>query len=142
MAAPENQIIHATTITQAGRAALIMGASGSGKSGLALQLIALGAGLVADDRTRLIRQDNRLLADAPATIRNKIEARGMGILSIPRTGPAPVALVVTMDSEETDRLPPFRQIELCGVSLPLQRKIPAAYFPAAILAYLTHNRIA
>ena len=49
-------IVHASCVARDGRAVLIRGASGSGKSGLALQLMALGAGLVADDRTRLWRE--------------------------------------------------------------------------------------
>ena len=41
--------VHGTTVARAGRAVLILGASGTGKSALALQMIALGARLVADD---------------------------------------------------------------------------------------------
>ena len=132
---------HATTVAHAGRAALIRGASGSGKSGLALQLIALGARLVADDRTVLRRRGDRVIADAPDTIRGRIEARGVGILAAPPAGPTPVALIVDMDADETDRLPPLREAELLGVMLPLQRKIDLPHFPAAIMAYLGHGRL-
>ena len=45
-------LVHATTIDIAGLGVLVMGASGSGKSDLALRLIAAGALLVADDQTR------------------------------------------------------------------------------------------
>jgi len=47
----QENVLHASCVCLEGRAVLIRGASGSGKSGLALQLIALGAALVADDRT-------------------------------------------------------------------------------------------
>ncbi len=140
-AQPEPDIIHATTVAHKGRAVLIRGASGSGKSGLALQLIALGAALVADDRTQLRREKHTLLADAPAPIRSQIEARGVGILAAPAAGPTPVTLVVDLDETETDRLPPARETRLLGLSVPLLRKIDAHHFPAAIMVYLEHGRI-
>ena len=47
---------------------LLLGKSGAGKSDLALRLIALGAVLVADDRTDLIVWRGRLYARAPARL--------------------------------------------------------------------------
>ena len=119
---------------------MIRGASGSGKSGLALQLMALGAGLVSDDRTRLWRDGMQVMADAPDTIRGKIEARQVGILTAPPVGPAPVWLIVDMDAVETERLPPLRQAKLLGINIPLARKSQLAHFPAAILTYLSGTR--
>ncbi len=139
---PEIPPIHATTIAHAGRAALIRGASGTGKSGLALQLIALGATLVSDDRTQLLRKDAQLIADAPDSIRGRIEARSVGILAAEPAGPTPVFLVIDMDHAETDRLPPLREVEIAGIVLPRQRKVALPHFPAAIMAYLEHGRIA
>ena len=75
--------MHATCVAVGPHAALIRGASGRGKSGLALQLLAMGAVLVSDDRTRLWRAGDALMADAPDTIRGRIEARGVGILRVP-----------------------------------------------------------
>ena len=80
----------------AGRALVIRGAAGSGKSGLALDLMALGAELVADDSTILTREGERLIASAPGTIRGRIEARGIGILNAPAAEPVPVALVAEL----------------------------------------------
>ena len=134
--------MHATTVAYAGRAALIRGASGSGKSGLALQMIALGAGLVADDRTILERRDDTVFARCPETIQGRIEARGVGILAAPPAGPARLAMVVDMDTEEADRLPDLHQIEILGVPLPLQKKVNLPHFPAALLSYLKHGRLA
>ncbi|WP_111732134.1 HPr kinase/phosphorylase [Roseovarius amoyensis] len=133
-------VLHASCVAIDGRAVLIRGASGSGKSGLALQLMALGAGLVADDRTRLWRNGAALMADAPATLRGRIEAREVGILTAPAAGPAEVVLVVDMDTVETDRLPPMRRMPIHGVGLPLVRKSHLAHFPAAILTYLKGGR--
>jgi len=136
---PAGLTVHASCVARAGRAALIRGAAGSGKSGLALQLLALGAALVADDRTRLWRAGDQVMADAPETIRGRIEARGMGLLRLPSAGPRPLALVVDLDHEETGRLPPLRETRLNGVVLPLVHGSGHAHFPAAIALYLRYG---
>lgn len=138
---PDTCTLHATTIAHAGRAALIRGASGSGKSGLALQMIALGARLIADDRTILHHRGDTLIASCPETIRGRIEARGIGILAAPTAGPTRLVLVVDMDTEETDRLPHPQQTEILGTALPLQKKVNLPHFPAALLSYLENGRI-
>jgi len=135
-------IMHATTICHGGRGGMIIGASGSGKSGLALQLLALGAGLVADDRTRLWQEGHEIMADVPEAIKGRIEARGVGILAAPAMGPVPVALVIDMDKIETARLPPNRTLRILDREVPLIRKVQSPCFPAAILLYLNGGRIA
>lgn len=136
---PPETLVHATCVAADGRAVLIRGASGAGKSALALHLIALGAALVADDRTRLWRAGGLVMADVPGTIRGQIEARRVGILKTPPTGPMPVYLIIDMDNEETDRLPEPRSDGLLGVDLPCLRKANLAHFPAAILLYLKQD---
>lgn len=140
-APPAQDLVHATTVEVNGRGALIRGASGQGKSGLALQLLALGAGLVADDRTKIWRDGAQVMADAPDSIRGRIEARGMGILAAPDTGPVPLAVIVDLDHEENDRLPPWRVDRIHDVDLPVIRKTTAPHFPAAIMAYLRTCRL-
>ncbi|MDT8327804.1 MAG: serine kinase [Roseovarius sp.] len=137
--APEFIMVHATCVAHAGRAALIRGAAGRGKSGLALHLMALGAGLVADDRTRLWRQGDQVFADAPASIAGRIEARGVGILQVPPVGPQPLALVVDLDLDEQERLPPLRHEAILDVDLFCVRKSAFSHFPAAIMLYLAHG---
>ena len=141
-AAPQEIIVHATCVAHSGRAALIRGAAGRGKSGLALQLLALGAGLVADDRTRLWRAGAQVMADCPPTISGQIEARGMGILHLPPVGAQPLAIIVDMDIDETERLPPLRQEAILGVDLANVRKSAFPHFPAALLLYLEHGTLA
>lgn len=133
-------IVHAGAIAVQGRAVVIAGASGRGKSALALRLMALGAGLVADDRTCLWRDGARLWADAPQALRGRIEARGVGILRAPAVGPAEVALWVDLDRQETARLPDWHRIECLGLSLPLLHDAAMPHFPAAIMTYLLHGR--
>ncbi len=135
-------ILHASCVAVDGCAVLIRGASGQGKSGLALQLMALGAELVADDRTRVWPEGAAVMADVPMSIHGKIEARGVGILAARPAGPCKVTLLVDMDRPETERLPPERQEDLLGVSLPVIRKSEFPHFPAAILLYLKNRRLA
>lgn len=132
--------IHATAVVLAGRGVLILGASGSGKSALALELMARGARLVADDRVELRLREGAVLASAPAAIRGRIEARFVGILQAETVPEAPVALVVDLDETETQRLPPRRSKNLLGVMVPLLHNAANPSFPAAILQYLKAGR--
>ena len=135
------EVLHASCVAlDADRAVLILGPSGAGKSALALQLIALGARLVADDRTEVRLREGRLLASAPPAIRGMIEARGVGLLSAPALGEAVLALAVDLGQAETRRLPPARVWEALGCRLPLLHGSTAGHFPAAILLYLRWGR--
>ncbi len=119
--------IHATTVAIDGRAVLIQGPSGSGKSDLALRLIDRGALLVSDDYTELFRRGDTLVARAPATIAGRIEVRGVGIASLLATGETPVALIVRLD-RQPDRLPEARRRPLLDVEVPEMALDP---FPAS-----------
>lgn len=98
--------IHATCVVigSAGRAfaippdagVLLMGDSGSGKSDIALRLIADGAILVADDRCDLFVAENDLRARAPQLLRGLLEVRGIGIAQVPFREEASVRLVVRL----------------------------------------------
>lgn len=123
------------------RGVLITGASGSGKSALALALMALGARLVADDRVVLHARNGALIATCPAPLAGLIEARGVGLLRAEALPEARIALVVDLDRHETDRLPHPRQEAVAGVSLPCLHKVDGPYFPAAILQYLKAGRV-
>lgn len=111
-------LIHASCVAKDGRAILILGRSGGGKSDLALRLIDRGAALVSDDYTQLRRHGERLLASAPANIRGKMEVRGVGILDFGAVADIPVCLLVDIDADIA-RLPPARdRREIAGVALP------------------------
>lgn len=110
--------LHATAVSVAGRAVLLTGASGAGKSDLALRLIDRGAVLVADDRTVLAARNGRLFASPPATIAGRIEVRGIGIVTLPHAADVPVALVVDLDAAP-ERLPEARVRTLNGIDIPL-----------------------
>src|SRR4051794_21726869 len=87
------ETLHASTVAIDGRAVLITGPSGSGKSDLALRMLDRGFTLVSDDRTILKKDGNRLIASAPPTIAGKLEIRGLGIVDMERTDNVPVALI-------------------------------------------------
>ena len=116
MAVPKSENLHATSVAIDGRVVLIEGASGTGKSDLALRLIDRGATLVSDDRTLVVRQGATLIARAPDTIRGQIEVRGLGILTLPQVDDLPIALIVTLGIEP-ERMPERRQRQLGGVGV-------------------------
>ena len=135
-----DEIVHGSCVALDGKGVLILGASGSGKSGFALELMALGAMLVADDRVVLRREDHVIRASAPGAIKGRIEARFVGILKAETLDEAPLALVIDLDRQEGDRLPPQRSRKTLGISLPLLHNADTRYFPAAILQYLRAGR--
>lgn len=75
---------------------LLLGDSGAGKSATALALIAMGARLVSDDRTELFVREQILWGRAPARLAGLIEARGVGIVTLPHDAEAPIALAVEL----------------------------------------------
>ena len=114
-----SETIHASTVASDGRAVLIAGPSGSGKSDLALRLLDRGFTLVSDDQTIVRRDGNRLVASAPPTIKGKLEIRGIGIVDMDTVDDIPVALFVELTSEIM-RLPDDRRERpVLGVNLPL-----------------------
>lgn len=112
-------IVHASAVALRGRGVLVSGASGSGKSALALALLARGGRLVADDRTCLARRGERVLAWAPEPILGLVEARGVGLLRADPAPPTPLFVIVDLDAAEPDRLPPPRDRDILGIRLPL-----------------------
>lgn len=124
-----------------GAGVLILGPSGSGKSALALELMALGASLVSDDRTVLAARQGTLYASPPPTIAGLIEARGVGLLRALHTADAPLSLAIDLSQAEVSRLPPEHYVEFLDITLVCLHKVDAGYFPAAIWAYLKGSRL-
>ena len=116
------------------RTILLFGAPGSGKSDLALRLMEEGAELVADDQTCLSRRGAELWAAAPATLKDLMEVRGIGIVRVPALAEAPVALVVDLvPAPDIERCPEPERETLLGVALPkLRLHAPDASAPAKL----------
>jgi serine kinase of HPr protein (carbohydrate metabolism regulator) len=111
--------LHASTVARDGRAVLISGPSGSGKSDLALRMLDRGFTLVSDDRTIVRKQGAKLIASPPDTIRGKMEIRGLGIFEIEHVTDIPVALIVELRSD-IERLPDdSRDRLIIGLGIPL-----------------------
>lgn len=127
--------LHASAVSAYELGVLIIGASGSGKSSLALQLMALGATLVSDDQTELARIDDAVHMTAPKNIAGLIEARGIGILRAD-VAPARLHLVIDMDQVEIKRLPDAHIKTILGQTLPCLHKVDSPAWPAAIMQYL------
>lgn len=132
--------LHASTVAVEERALLIVGPSGAGKSTLALDLITLGADLVADDQTLLRRTGRSLMASPFPSIAGRIEARHVGLLRLPWRRSAPVALAIDLGQTELHRLPPRRVLLLLGQKVTLLHRPPGGHMASALFQCLLHRR--
>lgn len=113
-----------------GRALLIEGAPGLGKSSLALALIDRGAQLIGDDGVRLIRRGDQIIACPPPNIKGLLEVRGVGLFALPICDGAPVSLVLTL-GKEAPRLPDTLTTKpLLGLAIPVLPFVPGDIAPA------------
>ncbi|RUT30283.1 hypothetical protein EMQ25_13295 [Arsenicitalea aurantiaca] len=116
---------HGTGLVLGRTGVLIRGASGAGKSLLALETLARwSAGghralLVSDDQVELFGVGAGLEMAAPATIAGLIELRGRGIVSRPWCARAPLHLVIDL-VDALERMPEETafETEIAGVALP------------------------
>ena len=114
-----SETLHASCVVKNGRAILISGRSGSGKSDLALRLIDRGAILVSDDYTIVRRVGGKLLASAPPNIAGRLEVRGLGIHSFETATDAPICLMVDLE-REVQRMPEEAEgMTIAGLKVPV-----------------------
>ena len=136
--------LHGTAIAMNGRAALLTGASGSGKSDLALRCLAMPAlpgvpdrfELVADDQVLVTRDGGDLVLSAPGAIAGKLEVRGVGILDLPVSHTSRLCLVAALIGADApiERLPErFETRNILGVWVPV---VPVKPFEASTPAKL------
>lgn len=137
---PAPLVLHATAVAFETRGLLLLGPSGSGKSALALALMALGAGLIADDRVALRVHGRHLIAHRPATLPRLIEARHIGLLHADGPDQAPLMLACDLGAGEDQRMPPARSITFLGIDLPLLRIAGLPHGPQALRQYILHGR--
>ena len=114
-----SETLHVSCVAREGRAILIAGRSGSGKSDLALRLIDRGARLVSDDYTVVKRVNGRLLAAPPRNIEGKMEVRGVGLVPFESVSDIAVCLVVDLD-RDVERLPEMHDsLMVAGMKVPV-----------------------
>lgn len=128
--------MHASSVSVEGRALLILGPSGSGKSTFALEMMALGAGLIADDRTQVELREGQVIAMCPPAIKGRIEAWGIGIMAAVPSPATPVFVGLDLGQIETERFPPRRYVSILGYDIPVLHKPPNGAVPAAMIQYL------
>lgn len=116
------KIYHANALRLGAFGVLITGASGAGKSVLALALIERGAvfghgaALVGDDYVYLEAVDGRLIAHTAVSIAGAMEIRGAGLFAVEYEEKIALDLVVAL-GEAGERYPQAHMFEALGVEV-------------------------
>ncbi len=118
-------VVHqATAVAIAGRAVLIEGPPGSGKSSLALALIDRGASLIGDDAVLLEPAGDSLLVHPHPNVAGLLEVRNVGLVTMPVVTGVPVALLIVLDPQAPRHVESAEQVQRVGCDLPLLRLWP------------------
>jgi len=115
-----------TSVAIDGRAVLIAGAPGAGKSSLALALIDRGAVLVGDDGVALTVRHERLHASPVPATRGLLEVRGVGLVPMPVAQEVPVALLIRLTRDGPRYVEQAPREVVMGVALPMVALWPEA----------------
>lgn len=110
-------IRQASCVAIGGRAVLLEGPSGIGKSSLALALIDRGAVLVGDDGVTLEAVSGVLHASPPPNISGLLEIRNVALASFP-VAQAPVALHIALTPEAPRHIERPGALEIAGCAIP------------------------
>ncbi len=119
-------VVQAGCVAIGGRGLLIEGASGSGKSSLALALIDRGATLIGDDGVVLSMRGRELWAVPHPNTQGQLEVRNLGILRFPFLAEARICLKLRLDSEAPRFIERADRETIELVEIPLVRLWPAA----------------
>lgn len=119
--------VQATAIAVDGRAVLLIGPPGCGKSDLALRMIGRGGVLIGDDGVELCMIGERLVVSPLAERPQRLHVAHIGLVTAHTTGATPAALAVTLEPamlahDRSPRMSQFGPVD--GLSLP-QIALPA-----------------
>lgn len=117
--------IHASAVVLGDRGLLIMGASGAGKTTLALALVSslrasdVHAALIADDQLLVENIDGALLVHAPDAIAGLAEIYGLGPRRVDYRRTARIDAVARLvERDQAPRMQDATEIEIAGLRLP------------------------
>ena len=116
----------ATCVAIDGRAVLIEGPPGAGKSSLALALIDRGAVLISDDGVLLTVAAGHVHAHPHPRIAGLIEVRNLGVIAMPTAADVPVALVLVLDHCAERYVEAAETVARGGCQVPLLRLWPGS----------------
>lgn len=131
MSAPK-VTLHGVFVEIFGLGVLLAGKSGVGKSELALEMLARGHRLIADDAAEFeLAHDGRVVGRCPPLLYGFLEVRGLGILHVGRMFGEPALraskaldLILRLDAASDYTDPPDRLrgrrtvVTVCGMSIP------------------------
>lgn len=132
--------VHGSAVAIAGKGALFIGPSGSGKSAHCLAMLSLGAALIADDLLMIGKQDADLFISAPQEAEDCIEVRNVGIVRCDAVASAALTVVIDLAQSEDDRLPPHRTVNIEGNSVDLIHGGDVPNLAPAVYLWLKHGR--
>lgn len=123
-------LIGASAVAVEGRALILEGPPGVGKSSLALALIDRGADLIGDDGLTLSRAGVRVVVSPPPNTAGLIEIRNVGLVEMLVAEQVPVALILRL-SDDAERLPDGAgSRDILGCSIPELHCTPGTIAPA------------
>lgn len=119
------KIIHGTLVQVSGVGVLLLGDSGTGKSGCALELISRGHQLVADDSVEVHSSEQTLYGRAPESIVGVMNIRGLGLVKVSELFGAhsvctnvKISLCLELSAVEDAFETVTKTTEILGVNLP------------------------
>ena len=132
-------LLHGTAVVVSGNGLLILGPSGAGKSYLAIEMLALGADLISDDRVNLRNGASGLMLHAAEPLAGCIEARGLGIISCPIQTCVPLKYCLDLSLINEARLPFVKEVTKLGHRISVLPGGPTVPHAAALVLLIKNG---